>query len=58
MLKVMRDNNKKIQSNQFDIQKSLNSLGSGGSGGIEKKIDNISTFLLRMNNKIEALSRR
>jgi len=57
MLKVMRDNNKKIQSNQFDIQKSLNSLGSGGSGGIEKKIDNISTFLLRMNNKIEALSR-
>merc|ERR1719277_610488 len=51
----MRDNNKKIQSNQFEIKKSLNEVG--GSGGVEKKIDNISTFLLRMNNKIEALSR-
>ena len=55
MLKVMRDNNKKIQQNQFEIKKSLNEVG--GSGGVEKKIDNISTFLLRMNNKIEALSR-
>merc|ERR1712223_1785140 len=55
MLKVMRDNNKKIQSNQFEIKKSLNE--AGGSGGVERKIDNISTFLLRMNNKIEALSR-
>jgi len=55
MLKVMRDNNKKIQSNQFEIKQSLQNVG--GSGGVEKKIDNISTFLLRMNNKIEALSR-
>lgn len=51
----MRDNNKKIQSNQFEIKQSLQN--AGGSGGVEKKIDNISTFLLRMNNKIEALSR-
>merc|ERR1719402_971880 len=28
-----------------------------GSSGVEKKIDNISTFLLRMNNKIDSLSR-
>lgn len=55
MLKVMRDNNKKIQSNQFEIKQSLQNVG--GSSGVEKKIDNISTFLLRMNNKIEALSR-
>jgi len=55
MLKVMRDNNKKIQSNQFEIKQSLQNVG--GTGGVEKKIDNISTFLLRMNNKIEALSR-
>ena len=62
MLKVMRDNNKQIQSNQFGLQKSLDDVTGSvrsmtGSGGVEKKIDNISTFLLRMNNKIEALSR-
>jgi len=28
-----------------------------GSSGVDKKIDNISTFLLRMNNKIDSLSR-
>merc|ERR1719499_2654551 len=55
MLKVMRDNNKKIQSNQFEIKQSLQNVG--GTGGVEKKIDNISTFLLRMNNKIDSLSR-
>merc|ERR1719410_2494209 len=62
MLKSMRDNNKRVQNDNFkqqkkldDIKKSLNEVG--GSGGVEKKIDNISTFLLRMNNKIEALSR-
>merc|ERR1719499_716477 len=55
MLKVMRDNNKKIQSNQFDITDTVK--GMTGSSGVEKKIDNISTFLLRMNNKIDSLSR-
>ena len=29
----------------------------GGSQSVEKKIDNISTFLLRMNNKIEQLAK-
>ena len=62
MLKVMRDNNKKIQSNQFKIEQGIKDVSGNvksmtGSGGVEKKIDNISTFLLRMNNKIEALSR-
>ena len=31
--------------------------GMSGSGGVGRKIDNISTFLLRMNNKIEQLSK-
>merc|ERR1719210_2869444 len=62
MLKVMRDNNKKIQNNQFKIEQGIKDVSGNvksmtGSGGGEKKIDNISTFLLRMNNKIEALSR-
>jgi len=62
MLKVMRDNNKKAQQESFEIKQQVNEVAKGlktitGSGGVEKKIDNISTFLLRMNNKIEALSR-
>merc|ERR1719225_1165962 len=62
MLKVMRDNNKKAQQESFEIKQQVNEVVKGlktitGSGGVEKKIDNISTFLLRMNNKIEALSR-
>ena len=62
MLKVMRDNNKKNQQDNFEIKQQVNEVAKNlksitGSGGIEKKIDNISTFLLRMNNKIEALSR-
>merc|ERR1719210_1204208 len=62
MLKVMRDNNKKIQNNQFKIEQGIKDVSGNvksmtGSGGVEKKIDNISTFLLRMNNKIDSLSR-
>merc|ERR1712079_326663 len=62
MLKVMRDNNKKAQQESFEIKQQVNEVANGlkgmtGSSGVEKKIDNISTFLLRMNNKIEALSR-
>merc|ERR1719397_954853 len=58
----MRDNNKKNQQDNFEIKQQVNEVSKGlksvtGSGGVEKKIDNISTFLLRMNNKIEALSR-
>merc|ERR1711983_47073 len=46
----------------FEIKQQVNEVANGlktitGSGGVERKIDNISTFLLRMNNKIEALSR-
>merc|ERR550532_1753058 len=53
---------KKAQQESFEIKQQVNEVVKGlktitGSGGGEKKIDNISTFLLRMNNKIEALSR-
>merc|ERR1712013_675664 len=56
MLKTMRDNNKRVQKKKLeDITETLKSMT--GSSGVEKKIDNISTFLLRMNNKIDSLSR-
>eukprot|EP00090_Calanus_glacialis_P033365 TRINITY_DN553_c0_g1_i1.p1 TRINITY_DN553_c0_g1~~TRINITY_DN553_c0_g1_i1.p1 ORF type:complete len:433 (+),score=152.29 TRINITY_DN553_c0_g1_i1:41-1339(+) len=62
MLKTMRDNNKRVQKDSFqqkkkldDVTETLNSMT--GSSGVEKKIDNISTFLLRMNNKIDSMSR-
>jgi len=62
MLKVMRDNNKKSVQDNKEIKQQVNEVAKGlksvsRGGGVEKKIDNISTFLLRMNNKIEALSR-
>merc|ERR1711931_385891 len=62
MLKTMRDNNKRVQKDSFQQKKKLDDVtetlkSMTGSSGVEKKIDNISTFLLRMNNKIEALSR-
>jgi len=62
MLKTMRDNNKREQRDSFQQNKKLDDItdtvkGMTGSSGVEKKIDNISTFLLRMNNKIDALSR-
>merc|ERR1711915_589033 len=62
MLKTMRDNNKGVQRDSFQQNKKLDDItdtvkGMTGSSGVEKKIDNISTFLLRMNNKIDALSR-
>ena len=54
LLNVIRDGNKKMTKFAEDdvdmgerILKSLNSQGGGGSGSFEKKIDNISTFLLR-----------
>ena len=58
MLKTMRDNNKKVQKENFQQKKLLEEIqetlrGITGGGGVEKKIDNISTFLLRMNNKID-----
>lgn len=60
LLNVIRDGNKKAEQHDFrqkkvtkDIFDSVKSMT--GSGGIEKKIDNISTFLLRMNNKLDTL---
>jgi len=60
LLNVIRDGNKKAEQHDFrqkkvtkDILDSVKSMT--GSGGIEKKIDNISTFLLRMNNKLDTL---
>jgi hypothetical protein len=62
MLKTMRDNNKRVQKDNFQQKKKLDDVtetlkSMTGSIGVEKKIDNISTFLLRMNNKIDSLSR-
>merc|ERR1711909_86956 len=62
MLKTMRDNNKRVQKDSFQQKKKLDDVtetlkSMTGSSGVEKKIDNISTFLLRMNNKIDSLSR-
>merc|ERR1712168_849874 len=62
MLKTMRDNNKRVQKDNFQQKKKLDDVtetlkSMTGSSGVEKKIDNISTFLLRMNNKIDSLSR-
>merc|ERR1711909_232825 len=62
MLKTMRDNNKRVQKDSFQQKKKLDDVtetlkSMTGPSGVEKKIDNISTFLLRMNNKIDSLSR-
>merc|ERR1719452_435682 len=62
MLKTMRDNNKRVQRDSFEQKKKLEDVtetlkAMTGSSGVEKKIDNISTFLLRMNNKIDSMSR-
>jgi len=61
MLKSMRDQNKKVNRANVLQNQRLEELkgkvdGLSGSGSLEKKIDNISTFLLRMNNKIESLN--
>merc|ERR1719260_405346 len=58
----MRDNNKRVQKDHFETKKRLNDITESvksltGASGVEKKIDNISTFLLRMNNKIDSMSR-
>lgn len=60
LLNVIRDGNRKAEQHDFRQTKSnkaiLDSLTSmTGTGGVEKKIDNISTFLLRMNNKLDTL---
>jgi hypothetical protein len=59
---VIRDGNKKVEQTNFEQNKKLDEVmeilkSMTGSGGVDKKIDNISTFLLRMNNKLEQLSK-
>jgi len=60
LLNVIRDGNKKAEQHEFKRKKSGNAIleeVKKGNGGIEKKIDNISTFLLRMNNKLDELNK-
>ncbi len=70
LLKVVRDGNRKLtkeeertrEVNQDILEKledsSSSSSSSSSVAGMNKKIDNISTFLLRMNAKLESIERR
>ena len=70
LLKVVRDGNRKLtkeeertrEVNQDILDKledsSSSSSSSSSVAGMNKKIDNISTFLLRMNAKLESIERR
>jgi len=62
LVNVIRDGSKKTDKANFDILNKIEAMDANmnamkGSSGVDKKIDNISTFLLRMNNKIDSLSR-
>jgi len=62
LVNVIRDGSKKAEADNFKLNKQLKKIedklnSMTGAGGVDKKIDNISTFLLRMNNKIDSLSR-
>jgi len=62
LVNVIRDGNKKVEQTNFEQNKKLDEMmeilkAMTGSGGVDKKIDNISTFLLRMNNKIDGLAK-
>lgn len=62
LVNVIRDGNKKVEQTNFEQNKKLEEMmemlkSMTGSGGVDKKIDNISTFLLRMNNKIDGLAK-
>jgi len=62
LVNVIRDGSKKTDKANFDILNKIEAIDGNinsmkGSSGVDKKIDNISTFLLRMNNKIDSLSR-
>jgi len=62
LVNVIRDGSKKSEADNFRINKKLDKIqdklnSMTGAGGVDKKIDNISTFLLRMNNKIDSLAR-
>lgn len=62
LLNVIRDGNKKLaKHDESDLkmgEKILKSLNAqSGTGSFEKKIDNISTFLLRMYSKMDQIDR-
>ena len=62
LVNVIRDGNKKAEKADFDQNQQISEIlellkSMTGSSGVDKKIDNISTFLLRMNNKIDSISR-
>jgi len=62
MLKSMRDNNRKVAATEAEHARKLDTLVTkvtqiAASGNIAQKIDNISNYLLRINNKVDALSR-
>ena len=51
-----------IDKANFDILQKIETIEANmnsmkGSSSVDQKIDNISTFLLRMNNKIDTLAR-
>jgi len=61
MLKSMRDNNRKAAATEAEHARKLDTLITkvtqiAASGNIGQKIDNISNYLLRLNNKVDALS--
>jgi len=62
LVNVIRDGNKKSEKARFEMSQKLDKImekvqGGGGPSGVDRKIDNISTFLLRMNNKIDNLAK-
>merc|ERR1712142_483891 len=62
LVNVIRDGSKKSDKANFQQNKKLDSIlallkSMKSSGNVGKKIDNISQFLLRIHNKLEAMSR-
>jgi len=62
LVTVIRDGSKKSDKANFQQNKKLDSIlallkSMKSSGNVGKKIDNISQFLLRIHNKLEAMSR-
>eukprot|EP00095_Tigriopus_kingsejongensis_P005181 maker-scaffold237_size242172-snap-gene-1.33 protein:Tk05181 transcript:maker-scaffold237_size242172-snap-gene-1.33-mRNA-1 annotation:"paramyosin " len=68
LLNVIRDGGKKAEKSAnaqqetiTEILSKVESVGSSSGGsntGVDQKIDNISTFLLRMNSKLDSIERR
>ena len=59
LVNVIREGSKKTEVANFQQNKKLNEVLEivKSMKSVDTKIDNISTFLLRMNNKIDSLSR-